>query len=265
MNTPQVLFVGWQSPENRAIYPIARLAVRAEGPRYEFSYVRGVHDACKHGFVPFREFPDLVRLYLLERLPPLFTNRLMSGSRPDFKKHIARLGLSEFTGRISPEQILARSEGRKATDHLEITAPPEFEPATRSWIYHGFVRGLRHVAGAEEALRTVHAGDPLQIERDGINGWDARALLMLRSDQAKLGFVPHVLIEDLGGLLDQGVRVEARVARVNLPPAPIQQRLLVRFAAEHRTGFSPMSTPRFAPIAAEAMKIDLAASALHPA
>lgn len=84
-------------------------------------------------------------------------------------------------------------------------------------------------------------------------------------DACKHGFVPHVLIEDFGDLMDQGARIEARIARINLRPAPIQQRLLVRFAAEHRAGFAPMSTTRFAPLAVDATKIDLAASALNPA
>jgi hypothetical protein len=262
IHSPHALFVAWQSQENRAIYPIARLVHRDQAPRYEFVYVRGVLDAEKHGFTPFRELPDTRQIYWFDELPPLFTNRLMPRSRPDFLEHIARLGLGDTNDLPAPELILARSEARKVTDHLEVTAPPEFDPATKMWIYFGFARGVRHVPGAEEAVREVHVGDALRIERDVTNTWDARALFVLRSDQARLGFVPHILVEDLGDLMERGVSVRVEVARVNLPPAPLHQRLLVRFSGAHRTGFAPMSTPRFQPLGEGAHRLDLV-SAVH--
>lgn len=263
---PSVLFVGWQSPDSRAIYPVGRLVVLAAEPRYEFGYVRGVADALQHGFVPFREMADVQRVYLFSTLPPLFTNRLMPHSRPDFAEHIERLGFLSASSPPAPEVILARSAGLKATDNLEISSPPEFDPASRSWVYLGFARGVRHVDGAEAAIRDVHVCDSLRVERDGTNAWDARALLVRRSDRARLGFVPHVLIEDLGWFLDQGLEVLAEVVKVNLPPAPAHQRLLVKFTVAHRQGFAPMSTPRFQPVAVDATKVSLGLTAdLHPA
>jgi hypothetical protein len=261
VNRPRILFVCWQSPQNRAIYPIARLFVRDEPPTYEFAYVRGVHDALRQGLAPFPQMPELDRVYLLNELPPLLTNRLMPKRRPDFAEYIEHLGLAGSAEPPAPELILARSEGRKVTDHIEVTAPPEFDAASRTWVYYGFARGVRHLPGAEDAVRQVKAGDELQIDRDGTNEWDARALLVLRSDRARLGFVPHVLIEDFGALMDQGALVRAQVARVNLPPAPLQQRLLVRFAAQDRPGFAPMSSARFEPLAEDATKLNLAAAA----
>jgi len=226
---PQALFVAWQSFQNRAIYPVARMLSREATPRYEFTYVHGVLDAQNHGFVPFRELSELRRVYLFADLPPLFTNRLMPRSRPDFLDHLQRLGLPVAAPNIpEPELILARSEARKVTDKLEITAPPDFDTATRTWIYHGFARGVRHVEGAEGAMQAVQVGDLLRIERDGTNEWDARALLVRRTDRAPLGFVPHILIEDLGWLMDHGVEVRAEVVKVNLSPAPVHQRLLPR-------------------------------------
>lgn len=236
-------------------------------PRYEFTYVRGVLDAQTQGFVAFPEMPEFSVAYRFAELPPLFTNRVMSPSRPDFASHMLRLGLLPTASTVlEPEAILARSEGRKVTDHLEVTASPEFDPASRSWIYHGFARGVRHVPGAEDTMQAVHPGDRLQIERDVANAWDARALLVLRINGERLGFVPHVLIEDLGWFLDHGGEVQAEVVRVNLPPAPVHQRLLVVFKAEHRAGFAPMSTTRFEPLAEGATRLDLARAAdLNPA
>ena len=264
---PRALFLCWQSPGNRAIYPIGRLVRTSAQPRYEFTYVRGVLDAQAQGFVAFPEMTELRVAYRFAELPPLFTNRVMSPSRPDFPGHLLRLGLSDLESVApEPEAILARSEGRKATDHLEITASPEFEPTTRSWIYYGFARGVRHVPGAEGALQGVHAGDRLQVERDLTNAWDARAMLVLRTDRLRLGFVPHLLIEDLGWVLDHDGEVQAEVVRVNLPPAPVHQRLLVVFKVVHQAGFVPMATPQFQPMAEDAVQLNLAAAAdLHPA
>lgn len=258
---PQALFVAWQSPKNRAIYPIARLVHREREPKYEFVYVRGMVDAEKQGFTAFRELPDTRAVYWFDELPPLLTNRLMPRSRPDFLEHLSRLGFVDANGTPTPELILGRSEARKVTDHLEVTAPPEFDPVSRRWIYFGFARGVRYVPGAEEAVRELRTGDPLHIEPDITNARDARAMFVLRSDRARLGFVPHMLVEDLGGLQDP----RAEVARVNLPPAPIRQRLLVKFSGMHQPGFAPMSTPRFQPLAEEAMRIDLGRAAnLNP-
>jgi len=267
LQLPRVLFVAWQNPNSRAIYPIARMVQVTAAPRYEFSYVRGVLDAQREGFVPFRELPDLHEAYRFDDLPPLFTNRIMSASRADFADHLERLALADGTSDApEPVLLLARSEGRKETDSLEITAAPEFELSGRSWIYHGFVRGVRHLAGAEEAIHSLHAGDLLRIERDGTNAWDARALLVLRRDQELLGFVPHILVEDFGWFLDRGSAVRAEVVRVNRPPAPAHQRVLVAFRVEHQPGFVPMSTRRFEPLAASATPLDLAAAAeLRPA
>ncbi len=256
-----ILFVAWQSPADRATYPIARLLRRDSEPRYEFVYLRGAVDAQKQGFVPFLEMPDTGLVYRFERLPPLFTNRLMPRSRADFPDYIARLGLGDRNGVPAPELILARSEGRKVTDQLELTSPPAFDTSTKTWAYFGFARGVRHIEGADAALQSVRVGDPLDLERDLANGWDARALLVLRPGRVRVGFVPHVLVEDLGGLLDRGAAVRAEVARINAAPAPVQQRLLVKFIAAHVPGFAPMSTARFEPVASDAQRIDLGTAA----
>lgn len=261
--SPNVLFVTWQSPENRATFPIARLLHRGEEPRYEFVFVRGVHDAEQHGLTLFRELPETGRVYWFDELPPLFTSRLMRRSRPDFVDHVTRLGLGNLGDALPPELILARSEGRKVTDHIEIAAPADFDPASRSWIYHGFARGLRHVPGAEEAVRTLRVGDELGIEPDIANEWSTRALSVRRADRARLGFVPHILVGEFGGLIESDAAVRAHVARVNLPPAPMHQRLLVRFSRTHCAGFAPMSTSRFQPLAADATVVHLGSAADH--
>lgn len=252
---PRVLFVAWQSQATRLIYPVARLLVGTEAPRYEFTYVRGVEDACEQGFLPFVGMKNLHAVYRLDELPPLFTNRLIPRSRADFAEHLERLGLDPAA---EPIAILARSEGRKVTDNLEAFAAPEFDAIHNAWIYYGFARGVRHVPGAEEAIASLKPGDELVIDRDRTNRVDSRALLLLDRRRARLGFVPHTLIEDFNAAMDHGVLISAEVLRVNLAPAPVHQRLLVRYRVEQANGFRPLSTTRYQPLAADAMRVTFA-------
>jgi hypothetical protein len=250
-SSPRVLFVAWQCRANRAIYPVARLLVRGESPRYEFAYVHGVRDALRHGFSPFARMRRLDCVYLSDELFPLFGNRVMSPSRPDFLEHLERLGLD---APADPILVLGRSEGRKVTDNLEIFVPPDFDEASGSWVYSAFARGIRHIAGAEEAIRGLRPGDRLAIERDIGNDWDARALLMLGASRARVGFVPHTLVEDLDRVLDLGAPVGALVLRVNPDPAPVQQRLLVQIRAQHVEGFQPLATLRYQALASSSSR-----------
>jgi len=255
MNTSaRVLFVAWYSHTNRAIYPVARLVVRTEQPRYEFSYVHGVHDALAHGFMLFARMGSLERAYLSEELFPLLGNRVMSSSRPDFPEYVEQLGLA---GIPEPALLLARSEGRKMTDNLEVFAPPEFDAVAGRWVYSAFVRGVRHLEGAEQAVAGLHPGELLSVEPELTNEWDARALLVIGTDRVKVGWVPHTLVEDINQVLDLGGRVVAEVVRVNLAPAPVHQRLLVRILADHREGFRPLATVRYQPMAAGATVVPL--------
>lgn len=249
MTAPRAVFVAWQCPANRAIYPVARLVVRDEAPRYEFVYVHGVRDARQKGFEPFAGMRQLDQIYLADDLFPLFSNRVMAPSRPDFPDYIERLGLQ---GQPEPVLVLARSEGRKVTDNLEVFAPPEFHAASGRWMYVAFARGVRHVLGAEDVASTLRAGDMLSIVRDVTNEWDARALLMLAIGQRRVGFVPHTLIEDIDRLVDLGAAIDAEVLRVNPSPAPVHQRLLVTIQAQHVEGFLPLSTQRYQPLAQNA-------------
>ncbi|HEX5051458.1 MAG TPA: HIRAN domain-containing protein [Planctomycetota bacterium] len=247
---PRVLFVAWQCRANRAIYPVARLVVRDDVPRYEFAYVHGVRDALQHGFIPFAGMRALDRVYLSESLFPLFGNRVMASSRPDFRDYIARLGLEGSPG---PALLLARSEGRKVTDNLEVFAPPEFDSVAECWIYSAFVRGIRHTPGAEAAVATLLPGDVLIIERDVTNEWDVRAMFLRTGDRIRVGFAPHTLVEDLNRLMDLGSDLSAEVVLMNAPPAPVHQRLLVRIKAPHVDGFRPLATQRYLPLSADAV------------
>lgn len=247
----RVLFVAWQDPHGRGIYPVARLAVRERSPQYEFGYIRGVEDAQRVGFLQFARMKKLDALYFADELFPLFTNRLMPSTRRDYPDYLRRLGLM---GDSAPIVVLARSEGRKATDNLELFAPPERDNGR--WVYHAFARGVRHLPCAERRLESLSEGDLLEVEPEKDNEWDPRALLIRTAQGIAVGYVPYTLVEDLGDLRDLGSQVETRVVRLNASPAPVHQRLLVSIAADHVRGFSPLSTERYQPISSEATPLE---------
>ncbi len=68
-----------------------------------------VREATDLGFQPLLSFPELSTVYITSELPPLFTNRLMPKSRPDFPGYITELGLT--AEQAEPFAVLARSEG----------------------------------------------------------------------------------------------------------------------------------------------------------
>jgi len=242
---PRILFVAWQAPTNRAIYPFARLVVRPTGdePRYELAYVRGLQEARAQGLrLGVRDVNEVIRS---NDLPPFLENRLMSPRRPDYREHIESLGLGDNP---APIAILARSDGSAVTDNLEVFAHPTFDIGENAWVYYGFCRGIRHVS-SEECVADLSAGDHLA------NAFDPRALLLLKVDQQKLGYVPHTLIDDLTQAMELRVDLQVMVARVNPKTTPVQQRLLVRIAVEATYGFRPLSTPRYEPISSCAMRV----------
>lgn len=241
----RVLFIAWQDPRTRAVHPVARL-LAAGTDRFEFTYIRGVDEAMRHGFMPFPRMNRLDQTYYAGSLRdyPLVANRMMPTRRPDFADHIARLGLG---GNAEPVQILGRSEGRKATDNLEVFAAPVHDAARACWVYHAFARGIRYLDGADEAIACLRSGDPLAIEIEVENPWDGRARA-IAVGSLRVGWVPGALLDDLDLATRHHAALRAEVARVNLSPAPVQQRLLVRIEIEAVPQFQPMSGPCYQPI-----------------
>lgn len=218
----RVLFVAWQDPVTRRIFPVARLLDRQEGVRWEFVYIHGARAAAERGFEYFLGAENLDRVFESDELPPLFQNRLMRASRPDFPEYLRCLGLPADMRDEVP--ILARSEGRRATDTIELYGLPTYEEA-------------RHPAD-QLAIR-VHepAGGPV-------------------------GFIPNTLVEDVHALRASGSQVQVFTERVNPHPAPVQLRLLCRLEAEARGDYLPFASPRYEPIPASATRLRIEPRAL---
>ena len=84
MNT-RTLFLAWQGRKTREWFPVLDADV-------SFRYTGGANRADKEaGFPRLIEFPDLYKAYRSPELFPVFQNRVMNRSRPDFAAYLRNL------------------------------------------------------------------------------------------------------------------------------------------------------------------------------
>ncbi len=237
----KALFVAYQDEASRRWAPVARLT-REEG-RYHFVYTHGAK-AIAH-FTPFGRMTNLAGEYVSEKLFPLFANRILPKSRPEYRDYMHWLGLSEE--KRDEIEELARTGGVRATDSLELIPCPEPTEDGRYELFF-FSRGLRHLPeesrGRVESLRE---GERLFLLEDRQNAQDGMAL-MLRTDTPStlVGYLPRYYAADCQRLLTMlgPDAVEVSVEQIN-HEAPIQYRLLCRLSAPWPDGFEPCASGEF--------------------
>jgi hypothetical protein len=226
--------------------PVARL-LRLEGGEYEFVYVRGIEDAEKLGFEPFLAFPERNVAYRFSSLPPFFMNRVMSTARPEFEDYVRSLGLEGVT---EPFTVLAANDGRRSTDQVEVF--PDLRRYADGRVHGRFlVRGVRHVAGAEEHISQLSPGDRLFCVRDVQNEINPKAIALRTEKHSIVGYCPDYLADCLARLLEQDPKLLVMIERINPPPAPLHHRLLVSIAAHTNREDLPRDS-KYEPIVAEA-------------
>jgi hypothetical protein len=249
MNLRELLFVAWQHPESRKILPIGRLL--RQGETYEFAYIRAVQEAQQLGFEPLLTFPVVDEVYRSHELPPLFSNRLMPKSRPEFAQYLSELGLS--VGAAEPFAVLSRSGGRRVTDRLEVFSPP----AQCESVYQGvfLLRGVRHVPHGEEALANLPAQSRLFVMADVQNPANPAALALGDEQKHLLGYVPDYLASELATARAESSCLRVTVLKVNPPPAAVHQRVLCQYQCPERVGGVLFRGPRYQPISKQATDI----------
>lgn len=250
MNT--AVFIAWRggSPERGEWSPVARLD-RVNG-EYRFVYTRGARTLA--GFHPFPGMSDLEEAYRSETLFPLFANRLLSRSRPEYE---AWLTWGGFDPQWPPEPmaLLSVTEGIRQTDALEVFPCPVPDATDGKYRTHFFLHGLRHASPQAQArLVKLHADDVLSIELEDDNAHDPQAVAVWvdHKERLRLGYVPRYLARD-ARTLARHVGADAiglRVMRIN-PGAPLQMRLLCSLTAPWPQGFGPCSGIEFQPIVAD--------------
>jgi hypothetical protein len=244
------LFLAWQDLLTNRWFPVGRLEY-SDG-LYSFAYTKGAVQAqIEAGFQTLPSFPELFTLYVSEQLFPLFSNRLVPRSRPQYREYLHWLGLPESES--DPISVLSRSGGSRVTDTLEIFPSPE-KDCRGEYQVHFFVNGLNKMPGAamDRALE-IKSGERLLAMPDFQNPQDPQAIA-LRTDESSerdiylIGYCPRYLRADFLRLLKSNAGLTITVEGVNPPPAPTQFRVLCKSVIHLPEGLKPFSTDEYQPL-----------------
>lgn len=241
----KMLFIGWYETGARRWVPVGRLT--HENNVYRFVYTRGAKES--KGFTPFGRMVDLDAAYVSDVLFPLFANRVLPKSRPEYHDYLRWLGLSKQEHDELEE--LARTGGLRATDTLEMFPCPE---PTKNNFYEVFFfsHGLRHLIPENQVrVNTLVSGEQLFVVQDFQNPYDPMALLMRTNDPMSLvGYCPRYYSAEFTRLIEAvgPTNVKVTVEQAN-PDAPSQLRLLCKLTAPWPMNFSPCARDEFTPLA----------------
>lgn len=243
------LFVAWRSGGQTGGRwgPVGRLEHGPGG--YRFVYTRGAQ--MLEGFRPFPGMSDLELVYESEELFPLFANRLLAPSRPEYEAFLMWGGFDPDNP-PDPIALLGVTEGRRATDQIEVFPCP-MPDAQGCYLTKFFLHGVRWMAPAAwERIHRLREGERLGLMLDFMNPYDPRAVAVRTCDdrgRLMLGYVPRYLAYDVRqvSLRCDPDFVTVTVERVN-PDAPLQQRLLCRMSACWPEDFRPCSGEEFQPL-----------------
>lgn len=242
------LLVASRSPEpNQGGWsPIGRL--QFEDGVYRFVYTEGARTA--RGFAPFTGMEDLEQIYESEKLFPVFANRLMPESRPEYEAYLRWSGFDPAS-QPDPIAVLGVTEGIRRTDMIELFPCP-IPDSQGCYLNKFFLHGLRYMPEAAKArVLALRPDEPLYPMLDLCNPTDTNAVALrtVEGDRLMLGYVPRYLAHDVWKLFQscEPDFIQVFVHRVNTD-APLQQRLLCRMHACWPDGFQPCSSEEFHPI-----------------
>lgn len=219
---------------------------------YHFTYLQGALEAQNlAGFQPILSFPKFDHPYVSRELFPLFANRLLRPSRPEYGDFVRWLNIPDQAD--DPIALLARSGGKRKTDNFEVFPYPQRD-ADGTYHIHFFTHGLSHFPEADQQhVQLLQPNTPLLLMHDLQNPFDSRALVLRTEDRHQVGYCPRYLVPDLFELVAKFPQsVTATVERVNPPPTPLQFRLLCNLTAPWMEGFEPFSGTSYEPISVAA-------------
>ena len=241
MNKKLLLF--WQNPMSRRWLTVGLLE-ESEG-MYSFRYSKSAREAAeKQEFEPFGVMRDLYKTYTSKALFPIFKNRLLEKSRPEYSDYLGWLSLDKDA--VTDMDELSRSGGVRATDKLQLFPYPE--PKDGKYIVEFFVHGIRHVPSKyTDRIETLRKGDALFLLKDVQNKADSLALAVRTEDPPELiGYCPRFFAEDFNVLLDGQApnAVKLTVFKVNMD-APLQLRLMCRLESPWIKNFATFADVEF--------------------
>lgn len=233
----KTVYLAWQDPKDRGWFPVGRLSF--DGNVYQFVYTKGALKSPN--FIPFGRMLNLRDVYVSKELFPLFANRLLAKTRPEYKAFLGWLNLQNSED--DPLALLGRSGGVRVTDSLAVFPCPE-KSGEGIYDIHFFCHGLRYLPDhAAQVVEKIQPGARLFLMPDPQNPHDAYALALRTDDPVTIvGYCPRYLTKDFLFLLRSGPpdTPKVLVERVN-SDAPIQLRLLCNLRAPWPEGFEPCS------------------------
>jgi hypothetical protein len=243
------LYVAWHAdePEGGRWGPVGRLEHIGGG--FRFVYTRGARTLP--GFVPFTGMPNLEEIYESDELFPLFANRLLAKSRPEYEAYLTWGGFDPDNP-PDPLMILAVTEGQRQTDSVEVFPCPQPD-ANGCYINKFFVHGVRWMTPeSQQRILKLHQQEVLRLRREDTNLYDAKAVAVWTDEgqgSVKIGYVPRYLAREVRHVLDNCVpeNIQLVVERIN-ESAPMRQRLLCRMNSCWPPGLRPCDGEEFQPI-----------------
>ncbi|MGY6278130.1 HIRAN domain-containing protein [Methylomonas sp. MgM2] len=207
---------------------------------YCFSYTQGALASPRFKYLG--RMRDLHQRYVSHELFPLFSNRVLSRSRPEYPDYVRWLAI-EPDQQDDPMQLLARSGGRRATDELCVYPKPEVNADGEIELFF-FSNGLRYLDQADlQRINSLKVGDRLSLRPEDDNVKDRFALRLETEEPVKVGYCPRYLNRDLRQVLSK-VDIRLSVERVNID-APIQYRLLCRAIFLHSAGIDLFASDEY--------------------
>ena len=227
------LILSWKNPTTNMWTPVARLKFISN--RYVFQYTKGALNSKE--FKPFEKMDDLNKVYESEELFPLFKNRLLQKSRPEYQEYLDWLNITDKE--MHPMDELALTGGVRATDSLQLFPMPIEK--------NGYYEVLFFSHGIIERANRLQDGDKLYLMKDIQNPFDKYALTLRTEDPPELvGYCPKNYVHDFNNLIDKNgaENIDVRVEKNNLS-APSQLKLLCRLRTKWYEGFTPFSDEAF--------------------
>jgi hypothetical protein len=246
------LFVAWQDPNTRSWYPVGRLTAGNNKQGFSFVYTKGA--ASAPGFTAFGGMKDLDKTYSSAGLFPLFSNRLLSSSRPEYSTLLEWLDIASGDEDPDPVEVLALTEGVRKTDSLAMFRRPVLL-RDGSLEAKFFVHGIRYLPDCSvKRIEALLLGEKLFPLIDICNAFDPNAIA-IRSEEPKviLGYFPRYLSSEVRDALfhsDVIKTVEIEVKKINLG-APARYRLMCSFSARFPDSCKIFSDGDYEPLASE--------------
>ncbi|HEU4578970.1 MAG TPA: hypothetical protein VFS67_11985 [Polyangiaceae bacterium] len=245
----RTLFVAWQDPESRRIFPVARLTRRRSG-EYELCYINAVRAAQRRGFAGLPGFEQLEETHVSAELPAIFRQR------PAQRRRVAsEPGAPELSGELldaRPITLFVRRPGSDVPERLEAFAPPLRGPDERRWgVFEA--RGVGRVQQALEVLAALTAHERLLVRAETDNAYNPNALALQRRDGTPIGYVPDYLANELAAVGGRSHQLEIEVLearRVTFAPAPVVYRVLCRYVCARELGRALFTSESYRPLSA---------------